>query len=174
VFLSAHHPSLFSIPTRLDAFQRRLTPFDSARLSTPPFNSADPSALLGGDVGLSSDDADPAAFNGDGDDVGPPESWAQCAIAQCGRWRRVPVHIPAESLPDDWTCGDCHWHEGIREHACAAPQEPWPDLPGWDDDDEASVMSAKAVWNAWTHTWKKEAEEKKSGKRGHARDWLSG
>ena len=36
-------------------------------------------------------------------------------------------------------------------------------------------MSAKAVWNAWTHTWKKEAEEKKkSGKRGHARDWLSG
>lgn len=56
------------------------------------------------------------------DDILPPEkptSWVQCE--QCKKWRRVPWHVDAESLPDTWQCNMNTWDQDVAN--CEAPQD---------------------------------------------------
>lgn len=88
--------------------------------------------LLGGEVGI------PGEL--------PTDSWVQCSLPACQRWRRLPHHVSPEGLPDDWECSMCTWHDGLREDACGAPQEPWDELPGW----AKTSADLTAGWNEWT------------------------
>ena len=96
----------------------------------------------------------------------PPDVFARCADASCGKWRRVPFFcstlfsskdafdakddargdpfgVPL-ATPKTWRCGDAHWHAGLARDGCAAPQEPHEDLPEARDPSE---------WNALVETW---------------------
>ena len=96
----------------------------------------------------------------------PPDVFARCADASCGKWRRVPFFcstlfsskdafdakddargdpfgVPL-ATPKTWRCGDAHWHAGLARYGCAAPQEPHEDLPEARDPSE---------WNALVETW---------------------
>lgn len=39
----------------------------------------------------------------------PAYEWVQCENASCGKWRRLPIHIPASSLPEKWVCRLATW-----------------------------------------------------------------
>ncbi|KAL0970727.1 hypothetical protein UPYG_G00246440 [Umbra pygmaea] len=47
------------------------------------------------------------------------DSWVQCSLPGCGKWRRLDEHVDLENLPTDWTCshssgpGVC---EAVEEH----------------------------------------------------------
>ena len=50
-----------------------------------------------------------------------PTSWIQCE--GCLKWRRVPWHIDAETLPDMWYCQDITWDADLA--TCSAEQDVW-------------------------------------------------
>jgi hypothetical protein len=63
------------------------------------------------------------------DDRLPPEAnsqWVQCD--SCHRWRRLPWHVDADTLVDDWTCDKNTW-EPEKATCDAAPD-------AWDPDSE--------------------------------------
>ena len=107
--------------------------------------------LLGGDVGLSHET--------------PADEWAQCSARGCEKWRRLPVDVDPGSIPDDWTCGDCAWHPGIRRDACAAPQEPWSELEGGGGESPAVVRA----WNEWAERLERDAEDAANAKAANAK-----
>lgn len=56
------------------------------------------------------------------DDVLAPEaptSWVQCDA--CSKWRRVPWHVEADSLPDPWHCDMNTWDCDVAN--CDVPQD---------------------------------------------------
>ena len=61
----------------------------------------------------------------DDDDVlpaaAPAVEWVQCEHASCGKWRRLPPDIKADTLPDSWTCSMNTWNK--EQASCDAPQE---------------------------------------------------
>ncbi|RYH24689.1 hypothetical protein EON65_16555 [archaeon] len=56
------------------------------------------------------------------DNVLPPEmptSWVQCE--GCKKWRRVPWHVDADSLSEEWQCNMNSWD--VENATCEAPQD---------------------------------------------------
>lgn len=56
------------------------------------------------------------------DNVLPPEmptSWVQCE--GCKKWRRVPWHVDADSLSEEWQCKMNTWD--VENATCDAPQD---------------------------------------------------
>lgn len=47
------------------------------------------------------------------------DEWVQCST--CGKWRKLPASISAESLPDEWNCTDNTWDAQFA--TCDADEE---------------------------------------------------
>ena len=52
------------------------------------------------------------------------DEWVQCN--KCDKWRRLPRHIPAESMPDKWFCSMNTWDP--RSASCAVMEDYKEDL----------------------------------------------
>eukprot|EP00854_Cymbomonas_tetramitiformis_P018577 gene18577-22178_t len=75
--------------------------------------------------GKESDKSEEAEANDEAQE--PKFVWVQCEKEGCGKWRKLPHAISAESLEDPWECSFNTWN--LSDANCEAPQE-----PGWDDD----------------------------------------
>ncbi|UKK01719.2 hypothetical protein MACK_001072 [Theileria orientalis] len=54
------------------------------------------------------------------------ENWAQCE--NCKKWRRIPLSVDTEKLPDTWVCALNIWDP--MHNACSIPEEVYPDKAG--------------------------------------------
>ena len=70
----------------------------------------------------------------------PQQEWAQCS--SCQKWRKLPLHINAASLPHVWTCTD-NARLDPAFGSCAIGQEPSP------DDDDHTVFFEREVSRAY-------------------------
>ncbi|CDR97266.1 CW-type zinc finger family protein, putative [Babesia bigemina] len=52
------------------------------------------------------------------------ENWAQCE--KCKKWRRLPLSVDTEKLPDFWVCSLNVWDPA--HNSCSVPEETFPDL----------------------------------------------
>ena len=59
-------------------------------------------------------------------------SWAQCEA--CDKWRKLPLTVDVDSLPDQWYCSLNVW-EDAEKNKCSAPQE----SPATDEVDAQSL-----------------------------------
>ncbi|KAK7248222.1 hypothetical protein SO694_00081185 [Aureococcus anophagefferens] len=61
----------------------------------------------------------------------PVWNWVQCEKRSCRKWRRIPMSMDPDSLPDTWTCNMNHWDQ--RFASCAAEEEDADDVEAEDD-----------------------------------------
>nr|PVC52060.1 hypothetical protein MACL_00001053 [Theileria orientalis] len=54
------------------------------------------------------------------------ENWAQCE--NCKKWRRIPLSVDTEKLPDTWVCALNVWDP--THNACSIPEEIYPEKMG--------------------------------------------
>ncbi|UKJ89222.1 hypothetical protein MACJ_002470 [Theileria orientalis] len=54
------------------------------------------------------------------------ENWAQCE--NCKKWRRIPLSVDTEKLPDTWVCALNIWDP--MHNSCNIPEEVYPDKMG--------------------------------------------
>lgn len=52
---------------------------------------------------------------------GQVDEWVECTT--CGKWRKLPASISADSLPDEWYCTENTWD--ARFATCSAVEESW-------------------------------------------------
>ena len=79
-----------------------------------------------------------AAAEADAEAKGAPVEWAQCEEAVCGKWRVLPAHVRAATLPDRFVCSMGHWLPGTP--SCLVPADE-PDEP----EEVAAVVVVQAV-----------------------------
>jgi hypothetical protein len=66
---------------------------------------------------------------------GAPVEWAQCEEAGCGKWRVLPAHVRAATLPECFVCSMGHWLPGTP--SCRLPTD--------EPEEVAAVVVAQAV-----------------------------
>lgn len=59
--------------------------------------------------------------SGSGSGVVEAVNWVQCG--RCDKWRKVPSHVDAEALPDDWVCAQNSWSPQLARLGCSAKEE---------------------------------------------------
>ena len=74
----------------------------------------------------------------------PVWNWVQCERAACRKWRRLPLSLKPEALPDAWVCSMNTWDQ--RFASCEAAQE---DEDAIDDgQSEKKLCFREIIFNA--------------------------
>ena len=77
-----------------------------------------------------------AAAEAEAEAEGAPVEWAQCdEEAGCGKWRVLPAHVRAATLPDCFVCSMGHWLPGTP--SCLVPAD--------EPEEVAAVVVVQAV-----------------------------
>jgi len=70
----------------------------------------------------------------------PVWNWVQCERAACRKWRRLPLSLKPEALPDAWVCSMNTWDQ--RFASCEAAQE---DEDAIDDGQSEKKLSFREI-----------------------------
>jgi len=70
----------------------------------------------------------------------PVWNWVQCERASCGKWRRLPLSLKPEAVPDAWVCSLNTWDQ--RFASCDAVQE---DEDAVDDQQGEKKLSFREI-----------------------------
>ena len=62
-----------------------------------------------------------AAAEAEAEAEGAPVEWAQCEAVGCGKWRVLPAHVRAATLPKCFVCSMGHWLPGTP--SCRVPAD---------------------------------------------------
>ena len=52
-----------------------------------------------------------------------PENWIQCEHDTCMKWRKIPMEVDVETLPEPWYCSMNQWDSS--KCTCNAIEETW-------------------------------------------------